>query len=95
MRLQRFFHLDRTRLANVEQAIEVFEHVLKLLFTAAGSSPRTLPRICLARVLSVGLRSLGSIAGLKGRTTTLAGSGRRYKVCRFKSKSWDKGSLIA
>jgi hypothetical protein len=45
MWLQRFFHLDRTRLANVEQAIEVFEHVVQLLFTAAGSSPRTLPKI--------------------------------------------------
>src|SRR5687767_14224578 len=44
----------------------------------------------LALVLSVGLRSLSSVAGLKGRTTTLTGSGRRCKVCRFKNWDWDK-----
>jgi hypothetical protein len=31
------------------------------------------------------LRSLGSGVGLNGRTTTLAGSGRRNKVCRFRN----------
>src|SRR6185312_5611689 len=44
----------------------------------------------LALVLSVGLRSLGSVAGLKGLTTTLAGSGRRCKARRFKNRDWDK-----
>ena len=47
---------------------------------ASASSRRTLSTIWLARILSVGLRSRGSVAGLKGLTTTLAGSGRRYKA---------------
>src|SRR5258708_29864631 len=38
----------------------------------------------LARVLSVGLRSRGSVAGLNGRTITRAGSGRRWSACRFR-----------
>ena len=43
----------------------------------SGSSARTRSTIWFARVLSVGLRSRGSVAGLNGRTTTRAGSGRR------------------
>ena len=53
---------------------------------ALASSRRTLPTIWLARILSVGLRSLGSVAGLKGLTTILAGSGRRYKIWRCKNR---------
>ena len=49
MRLQRFFHLDGTRLEDLEQvpvtAFEVFEHVLQLLLGSVGSSPSTLPTI--------------------------------------------------
>jgi len=33
----------------------------------------------------VALRSRGSIAGLNARTTTLAGSGRRYRPWRFRN----------
>ena len=43
MRLQRFFHLDRTRLANVEQiamaTVEVFEHIAQLLCGRIGIEP--------------------------------------------------------
>ena len=41
------------------------------------AAARTRSTIWFARVLSVALRSRGSVAGLKGRTTTRAGSGRR------------------
>src|SRR5258707_13762583 len=41
----------------------------------------------------VALRSLGSVAGLKGLTTTRAGSGRRYKLWRFMNRDCDKRHL--
>ena len=91
MRLERLFHLGGARLEDLEQvpvtAFEILEHFGQLPRGSPGSSRRTLPTIWLARVLSVGLRSRGSVAGLKGLTTTLAGSGRRCKIWRF--KNWD------
>ena len=42
-----------------------------------------------ARVLSTVLRSLGSVAGLNGRTSTRAGSGRNHRVCRFRNGTCD------
>jgi len=45
--------------------------------TASESRARTRSTIWLARVLSVALRSRGSVSGLNGRTITRAGSGRR------------------
>ena len=37
-----------------------------------------------------GLRSRGSVAGLNGRTITRAGSGRRWRACRFRNVVCDK-----
>src|ERR1700722_18543675 len=59
---------------------------------ALASSRSTRPTIRLARLLSVGLRSRGSVAGLKGLTRTLAESGRRYKLWRVINRNWDKGA---
>src|SRR5580704_9510015 len=39
----------------------------------------------LARLRSVELKSRGSLAGLNGRTTTRAASGRRWNACRLKN----------
>ena len=58
-----------------------------------GSSASTRSTMWFARVLSVGLRSRGSVAGLNGRTTTRAGSGRRYRACRFRNVGCDKRNL--
>jgi hypothetical protein len=43
--------------------------------------------------LSVGLKSRGSVAGLNGRTTTRAGSGRRCKACLLKNVLFDKNNF--
>src|ERR1700688_4064357 len=62
--------------------------------TASESSARTRSTIWLARVLSVGLRSRGSVAGLNGRTITRAGSGRRKNACRFRKVACDTVSSV-
>jgi hypothetical protein len=51
--------------------------------TPEGQRLKELTILPAARVLSVGLRSRGSIAGLNGRTTTRAGSGvDEVRACR-------------
>ncbi len=74
-------HLVGTGLERLQQiampALEIFQHVRQLVAATVGSSASTRSTIWLARVLSVGLRSRGSVAGLNGRTMTRAGSGRR------------------
>ena len=89
MRLQCIFHLDGTRLEDLEQipvtTFEVFEHVLQLLFSSVRLEPQHSADDMIGAGLVGGVEVPGSTAGLKGRTTTLAGSGRRYKVCRFKN----------
>src|SRR5581483_9911193 len=57
---------------------------------ACASSASTRSTIWLARDLSVGLRSRGSVAGLNWRTTTLAGFGCRDVPCRCRSWVSDK-----
>ena len=89
MGLQCVFHLDSTRFENLEQvpvtAFEVFEHILQLLFGSVRLEPQNPVDNMIGARLVGRIEVPGSIAGLKGRTTTLAGSGRRYKVCRFKN----------
>ena len=78
---ERIFHLRGARLESLQQvavtAEEVLQNIGQLTVCCSGSSARTRSTIWLARVLSVGLRSRGSVAGLKGRTMTRVGSGRR------------------
>ena len=89
MRRQCLFHLGSTHFEDLEEVpvttFEIFQHSANCCSAVAGSSPRTLSTMWLAQVLSVGLKSLGSVVGLKGRTTTLAESGRRCNACRFKN----------
>ena len=74
-------HFVGPRLEGGEQvtvaALEILEHIGELAAAAGASSASTRSTIWLARVLSVGLRSRGSVAGLNGLTMTRAGSGRR------------------
>ena len=61
---------------------------------SSASSARTRSTIWFARVLSVGLRSRGSVAGLNGRTITRAGSGRRWRACRFRNVACDNATSV-
>ena len=78
---QGLFHFVGARFERLQQvamaALEILQDIGQLAGSGLGSSARTRSTIWFARVLSVGLRSRGSVAGLNGRTITRAGSGRR------------------
>ena len=78
---QRLFHDVGTGLERLQQvampALKIFQHVRQQVAATSGSSASTRSTIWLARVLSVGLRSRGSVAGFNGRTITRAVSGRK------------------
>ena len=82
MRGKGVLHFVGARLERLQQiamaALEILQDLGQLARgRLAESSARTRSTIWFARVLSVGLRSRGSVAGLNGRTMTRAGSGRR------------------
>ena len=68
---------------------EIVEYIAQLLCGGVGVEPKYPAHDMIGSNLSVGLRSRGSVAGLKGLTTTRAGSGRRYKLWQFKNRDWD------
>jgi hypothetical protein len=71
-------HLCRTRLEDIEQIpvtiFEILDDVAQLLRGSCCIELKNSADDMVGRVLSVGLMSRGSVAGLKGLTTTLAGS---------------------
>ena len=89
-----FLHLVGARLEYRQQvampSLEILQNLCQLIGGCPGVQRQTRSTMWFARVLSVGLRSRGSVAGLNGRTITLAGSGRRYRACRFRNWICDK-----
>ena len=95
MRLERLFHVCRTRLEDIEQSpvttFEILDHVAQLLrgsccIELKNSADNMVGPSLIGWVDVSGF----SRAGLKGLTTTLAGSGRRYKIWRFMNRDCDK-----
>ena len=63
-------------------AFEILEHVRQLQRCGFAVELKDPVDDMVGACLVGGLRSLGSVAGLKGRTTTRAGSGRSKRGCR-------------
>ena len=90
------FHFVGSRLEDLQQVavatFKILEDIGQLAGRRLGVERQDPVNDMVRTVLSVGLRSRGSVAGLNGRTTTLAGSGRRKRAWRFRNVTCDKAA---
>ena len=97
MRRQSVFHVIGARLERRQQVAMAPLEILKDTrpvgwWPFPGPAPGHDQRYDLPASCRPVLRSLGSVAGLNGRTSTLAGSGRNQRVCRFRNGTCDNGA---